>query len=154
MFLKFDEEDSFVPAIIFFFLFFWLGGIICSLIFTAFFSEYKNQPFFIVWLLCYGLIISPIFTFITALFYRIRLNKFAITFMPEAFAFGALVMAYYACEGLNIFHLKDIIKQYEINDSIGFYLIPIGFICIFLALQGLYIRHKRQRNGKLYSGKE
>lgn len=37
--------------------------------------------------------------------------------MPEAFAFGAFVMAYYACEGLNIFHLKDIIKLYDINDK-------------------------------------
>lgn len=151
MFLKFDEEDSFVPAIIFFYLFFWLGGIVCSLILATFCSEYRNQPFFIVWLFGYGLEVSPIFTFITALFYRIRLNKFAITFMPEAFAFGAFVMAYYACEGLNIFHLKDIIKLYDINDSIGFYLIPIGFSCLFLALQGFYIRHKRQRKSKLYS---
>lgn len=151
MFLKFDEEDSFVPAIIFFYLFFWLGGIVCSLIFAIFCSEYRNQPFFIVWLFGYGLEVSPTFTFITALFYRIRLNKFAITFMPEAFAFGAFVMAYYACEGLNIFHLKDITNQYEINNSIGFYLIPIGFSCLFLAIQGLYIRHKRQRKSKLYS---
>lgn len=58
MFLKFDEEDSFVPAIIFFYLFFWLGGIVCSLIFATFCSEYRNQPFFIVWLLGYGLVVS------------------------------------------------------------------------------------------------
>ncbi len=152
MFLKFDEEDSFVPAIIFFYLFFWLGGIVCSLCFLSWFPERSGGHYFIVNLLIYGFGDALGFTFITALFYLIRLNKFAITFLPEGFIFGAYIMAYYYAWDLNFFNVKDFITRDEVEDFVDIVFVVIIPVC-FLIIQGLCIKRKRHRNKNFPSKK-
>lgn len=150
MFLKFDEEDSFVPAIIFSWLFFWLGGIICSILFVSLSPGIKAGPFYIVELVGYGFGDALGFTFIAALLYRIRLNKFAITFLPEGFIFGAYFMACYYVQHYDLFKVNGLINRYGLEgfaDILFFLIIPV----CFLICQGLYIKRKKRRNKIIYS---
>lgn len=137
--LRFNEENSFVPAVIFFGLCFWLGN--CSYCIYEECSNYNGDPS--IGFLPHGLVLigigyTPIYTLIAAAFYLLKINRFAITSMPEAYALGVLAVML-SCLNIHI----------DANDSWGqlqsVVLHPAFVLSLILLLQGLYIRWRRKK---------
>lgn len=137
--LRFNEEDSFVPAVIFFGLCFWLGN--CTYGIYEACSNYNGDPS--IGLLPYGLVLlgigyTPIYTLIAAVFYLFKINRFAITSMPEAYVLGVLAMM---LSSLNI-HID---ANELCGEILSVILHPAFVLSLILLLQGLYIRWRRKK---------
>lgn len=143
MSFRFNEENSLVPASIFWGACFFLGVIIGEEALIKWIHPEKNTVGTGFTCLLIILITTPTCTITSMIFYLLKINRFAITFMPEALFIGiGISMLLMELGGSNWMNIDS-----EIGALSFYYIIfPSLILSVFLFIQGGFIRMRKKNN--------
>lgn len=142
MSLRFNEDNSLVPASIFWGACFFLGMIIGATVLAKWLHPEINTVGTGFTLLLITFITIPACTITSIIFHLLKLNRFAITFMPEALLMGAgISMLLMELGGSNWLNVDSAIGEL----CLYYILVPALIVSILLLVQGLYIRWRRKK---------
>lgn len=140
MSFRFNEDNSLVPASIFWGACFFLGAIIGEEALIKWIHPEKNTVGTGFTCLLIILITTPTCTITSIIFHLLKINRFAITFMPEALLFGI---------GISMFLIEIVgSKWLNIDNDIValcfYYIIfPSLMQSLLLLIQGTFIKMKK-----------